>query len=104
MKKLLSLCLLLLLPALALPDTGRAQAAGCYADYKAQRSRAGALELHYGVMELRGGACRGPDAARSQIARRIGGDGWQLLRVMSIFDASGLNARQANAGPFFLRY
>jgi hypothetical protein len=76
-------------------------AAACYADYKAKREPP--LRLHYGVIELPDAACtRG--AARSEIARRIGADGWTLLDVVSIFGAEGLNERQASAGAYFLRY
>jgi hypothetical protein len=81
---------------LALP----AQAA-CYADYKAKRDRP--LQLHYGVIELPDAACT-PATARSEISRRIGGDGWKLLNVLGIFGADGLNARRSDAGAYFLRY
>lgn len=100
MKRYLSA--LVLAATLALP--GLAHAEGCYADYKAQRTQAGALELHYGVIELPQSACADPGAVQAQVAARIGAAGWQLLRVLSTFDASGLNGRQANAGSFFLRY
>lgn len=83
---------------------GLVQAAGCFADYKAQRTQGGALELHYGVIELSQSACSDPRAAQSQVAARIAAGGWQLLRVMSTFDSSGLNGRKSNAGSYFLRY
>jgi hypothetical protein len=92
----------LLLPVLALllaPALAWAQEA-CYADYKA--SRANPLELQYGVAEIRGECSVA--AAAQEIASRIAVDGWQLLEVMSTFDASGLEGRRESAGEYFLRY
>jgi hypothetical protein len=43
-------------------------------------------------------------AAAQEIASRIAVDGWQLLEVMSTFDASGLEGRRESAGEYFLRY
>ena len=90
--------------AISLAGPGAAQSNGCYADYKAQRTQGGALELHYGVIQLNGRACRNIGRAEKVVARRIGSDGWQLLRLLSVFDANGLNQRQGNAGRYFLRY
>jgi hypothetical protein len=73
---------------------------GCYADYKA--SRRDPFELHYGVAEVRG-ECTGR-AAERELARRLAADGWQLLEVVSTFDASGLEGRRESAGDYFLRY
>ncbi|MFV2054282.1 hypothetical protein [Aliiroseovarius sp. YM-037] len=75
--------------------------ANCYADYKAKQDNP--LRLHYGVVELPDNACD-RDAAAAAIAARIGGDGWRLLNVVSIFDASGLPSREASAGEYYLRY
>jgi len=79
-----------------------AQALACYADYKAKRSDP--LQLHYGVIDLPGNACASRDAAAPVIARRIAGDGWTLLTVMSIFGEDGLAGRRQSAGEFYLRY
>lgn len=76
--------------------------AGCYADYKAKRDNP--LKLHYGVVELPDTACGSTQAAAQQIRGRIAGDGWTLLNVLGIFDASGLNQRKDSAGAYFLRY
>lgn len=76
--------------------------AACYADYKAKRDAP--LRLHYGVIELDDAACRDRAAAERAIRRRIAGDGWTLLTVLSTFGAEGLSERRANAGEFYLRY
>ena len=77
-------------------------AADCYADYKAKQESP--LRLHYGVIELPDSACSDRTAAAREIDRRIARDGWQLLNVMSIFGADGLEERKASAGQFFLKY
>lgn len=92
------------LAALSAPAPAHAQGGACFADYKAQRTSARGLELHYGVIQLGPRACRDRAAAERQVARRIAAEGWQLLRVMATFDESGLNGRRANAGAYFLRY
>lgn len=74
--------------------------AACFADYKAKRGEQ--LELHYGVVEIRG-ACD-PGSAATEVRRRIAQDGWELLTVVGVFDESGLEERRDNAGPYFLRY
>ena len=89
----------LLVAALALP-TGAG--AACYADYKAKQDDP--LRLHYGVIELPDPACTDMSRARQEVARRIAEGGWELLAVEGTFDASGLDARRASAGDFFLRY
>lgn len=76
----------------------------CFADYKAKRSASGSLQLHYGVIQLDGGACRNPQRASQDVSRRIASDGWTLLRVVSTFDQRGLQQRRGNAGQFFLKY
>lgn len=75
--------------------------ASCYADYKAKQD--GPLRLHYGVIELPDTACT-PQAAKPQIAQRILSDGWQLLNILSIFGAEGLEERKDSAGQYYLRY
>ena len=79
-----------------------APALACYADYKAKRSSP--LQLHYGVIDLPESACGSREAAAPVIARRIAGDGWTLLTVMSIFGEDGLAGRRQSAGEFYLRY
>ncbi len=76
------------------------QAADCYADYKAKMDDP--LRLHYGVIELKG-ACD-KSKAKGEISKRIGRDGWALLNVVSVFDASKLQGKRSSAGQFFLRY
>lgn len=88
--------------ALLFAVAAQAASADCYADYKAKRDNP--LKLQYGVIQLPGGACQNRDRAAKVIARRIGGDGWQLLEVMSIFGPEGLDKRKSRAGAFFLRY
>lgn len=76
--------------------------AACFADYKAKQDNP--LKLHYGVIELGDALCDDLAGARTQIAQRIGRDGWQLLSVMGIFDADAADRKRGDAGPFFLRY
>jgi hypothetical protein len=87
--------------ALALLGAGVAQAA-CFADYKAKRDDP--LQLHYGVIELPDAACTGTGAAGEEIRRRIAAGGWQLLNVVSIFGADGLEQRKESAGEYYLRF
>lgn len=77
-----------------------AEAAECYADYKAKQDNP--LRLHYGVIQL-SGACQ-KEAARSEIQARIASGGWQLLNVLSVFGPEGLQQRRANAGSYYLRF
>ncbi len=90
------------LSAVALIISFQAASAACYADYKAKRDNP--LRLHYGVIELSDDACDGKKAAASQIAARIGQDGWKLLNVMGLFGNEGLEERKESAGPYYLRY
>ena len=93
----------LLIPALAaalLGLSGPAQAAECYADYKAKQDNP--LRLHYGVVQL-DGSCR-KQAARAEISSRLAPSGWTLLNVLSVFGPEGLQQRKADAGPYFLRF
>ncbi len=77
-----------------------AQAADCYADYKAKQNNP--LKLHYGVIQIRG-ACN-KAAAQGEIQSRLAASGWTLLNVMAVFGPEGLQQRKANAGPYFLRF
>jgi len=60
------------------------------------------LRLHYGVIELNDGCDAG--SAQQEVAARIGKDGWTLLNVLSVFDASELSGKEDSAGQFYLRY
>lgn len=85
--------------ALALPLPAAAE---CYADYKAKQDAP--LRLHYGVVRLPDRACGSKGAASQEIAGRIGGAGWTLLNVVSIFGPEGLDQRKGSAGEYFLRF
>ncbi|UWQ74646.1 hypothetical protein [Leisingera sp. M658] len=93
----------LLIPALAaalLALSLPAQAADCYADYKAKQDNP--LRLHYGVIQL-SGACK-KKSARREVQARIAPGGWKLLNVLSVFGPEGLQQRKANAGSYYLRF
>jgi hypothetical protein len=92
------LALIVLLVFAAMP----AHAAMCYADYKAKRSDP--LQLQYGVIELPNDACGNMHRAEDYVKARLRKNGWQLLKVLSIFGKDGLNERKKNAGEYFLRY
>lgn len=77
-----------------------AVAADCFADYKAKKDNP--LKLHYGVVQLYNGCNKA--SAKTEVAGRIARDGWTLLNVLSVFDASKLAGKDANAGQFYLRY
>lgn len=77
-----------------------ASAADCFADYKAKRDNP--LRLHYGVVQITG-PCSNPQA-RDEVAARLQRNGWTLLNVLSLFDASGLEERKRSAGQFYLRF
>ncbi|GAA6188727.1 hypothetical protein NBRC116596_17900 [Litorivita sp. NS0012-18] len=85
---------------LALPIAPAARAADCYADYKAKQDAP--LKLHYGVLALNG-ACTKSDATE-EAAKRLKQNGWTLLQVLSVFDATQLDQRKTNAGPYYLRF
>ena len=87
--------------ALILGLSAAPASAACYADYKAKQDNP--LRLHYGVIQVPDRACD-PGAAARVIARRIAGDGWELLNVLGVFGDEGLAGRRASAGQFFLRY
>ena len=78
---------------------GPAQAADCFADYKAKQDNP--LRLHYGVARI--SQCSA-GAARAELAPRLAAQGWTLLNIVSVFDDSGLERRKQNAGPYFLRF
>ncbi len=94
---------MLLIPLLAvalLAGAPQAQAADCYADYKAKQDNP--LKLHYGVIQLSGPCKSGP--ARQEIATRLASEGWTLLNVISLFGPDGLKQRKADAGSYYLRF
>ncbi|WP_294228475.1 hypothetical protein [uncultured Shimia sp.] len=93
-----SLCIGALLATFAAPSV--ALAAECYADYKAKKDSP--LRLHYGVINLKNGC--DAESAKQEVAARIGKDGWTLLNVLSVFDASELSGKEDSAGQFYLRY
>ena len=80
--------------------TAGAASADCYADYKAKRDDP--LRLHYGVAEVRGDC--DVSSAADELRRRLENDSWQLLNVLGVFDATGLDERKESAGEYFLRY
>lgn len=82
--------------------TAAPAAAACFADYKAKKDKP--LRLHYGVIALSDAACDSRKSAAADIKKRIKGDGWKLLNVMSTFGDDGLAERKESAGAFFLRY
>lgn len=98
MKKTLEIVTL----AVGLVVAGSATSAACFADYKAKKENP--LRLHYGVIELDGGACSGGAAARTAIQERISAGGWTLLNILGVFDEGGLEERKASAGKFYLRF
>lgn len=89
-----------LVAGLILGLSATAGAADCFADYKAKRDNP--LRLHYGVVQITG-TCSNPQA-RDEIAARLERNGWTLLNVLSLFDASGLEERKRSAGQFYLRF
>ncbi|HCI99361.1 hypothetical protein [Alterinioella nitratireducens] len=91
---------LLTLALLGFASVATAANATCYADYKAKMDNP--LRLHYGVIELPASACS-VGAAAPVISSRLTG-GWQLLEVMSVFDESGLDSREARAGQYYLSF
>ncbi|KIN63101.1 hypothetical protein Z946_1964 [Sulfitobacter noctilucicola] len=82
--------------ALALP----AQAADCFADYKAKQDDP--LRLHYGVAQVNG-PCD-PASAAAEIGPRLASQGWTLLNIVSTFGPEGLDERKGSAGPNYLRF
>jgi len=76
--------------------------AACFADYKAKRDKP--LRLHYGIIELPDAVCGDAALTRAEIQKRIAKGKWQLLNVLSIFDATEAQNRKESAGQFFLRF
>lgn len=99
MKPLLTLCALTCALALSL-SAAPAQAADCYADYKAKQDAP--LRLHYGVARIQGRCA--PGAAARELTPRLARDGWTLLTVISVFGPEGLDQRKGDAGANYLRY
>ena len=100
-----------LLTCLALFAAASAAAEGhasCFADYKARKGPP--LELHYGVIELDADLCDRRRAAQREVEARIGQDGWVLLKMMDLFvpgdtvSRRAFRKKEADAGPYFLRY
>ncbi len=91
-----------LLPALLLALLPFAAHADCYADYKAKQDNP--LKLHYGVIQLPDAACGSKAAAAKAVEARLGGAGWALLSIVSLFGDDGLAERKDSAGAYFLRY
>lgn len=80
--------------------SGPAQAADCFADYKAKQDNP--LRLHYGVAQISGPCTTA--TARAQLRQRLGARGWTLLNVVSVFGPEGLEQRRGSAGSNFLRF
>lgn len=76
-----------------------AQAADCFADYKAKKDDP--LRLHYGVAQV--SACD-PGTAQAELSNRLAEGGWTLLQIMSVFGPDGLDQRKDSAGQYFLRF
>lgn len=74
--------------------------AACYADYKAKQDNP--LRLHYGVAEVFGDCDK--QTAKDALSDRLAADDWQLLNVLGVFDAAGLEERKESAGDYYLRY
>lgn len=82
-----------------LSGTGSANAADCYADYKAKQDNP--LRLHYGVAAV--SSCS-KNGARKELGPRLKSAGWTLLNIVSVFDDAGLDERKESAGQYFLRF
>jgi len=91
---------LLLCALLVAASPAAAQAADCYADYKAKQDNP--LRLHYGVAQING-ACTAA-SARAELAPRLANAGWTLLNIVSVFDKDGLAQRKQSAGSNYLRF
>lgn len=94
--------IVLLLTSLTLLATADAVQAACYADYKAKQDNP--LRLHYGVMRIDTAPCTMSDTVKRTVSDRLAKSGWQLLQVQSVFDDSGLETRESDAGQYFLRF
>lgn len=76
--------------------------AACFADYKAKQENP--LRLHYGVVEVNAQPCQLSGAVTDQVNQRLAKGGWTLLKVETVFDETGLEAKKRDAGEFYLRY
>jgi len=92
--------LVFILAGLLMSSAVPAAADDCYADYKAKKDAP--LRLHYGVVQLFQGCSQ--SSAKSEISARIAKDGWTLLNILSVFDATQLAGKDASAGQYYLRY
>ena len=90
-----------LIAALVLSVLAAPLHAACYADYRARMDNP--LRLHYGVIEVPQSACS-VGAASSVVNGRLASQGWTLVQVISVFNDSGLAARRADAGQYYLRF
>lgn len=90
--------------ALALALLAAPASAACFADYKAKSFSSDPLQLHYGVAELDAETPCTPDEATLALTPRLADNGWELLRVLDVFDASGLEERKDSAGHYYLRF
>jgi len=88
----------LLALSLALPS---AAAADCYVSYKAKKEPP--LQLHFGVVQVRGD-CPSSSAAASTVARRISSGGWTLLNVVRLSESPPSSSERTDAGAYYLRY
>lgn len=86
----------------ALTLAATAGQAACYADYKAKQDDP--LRLHYGVIEVGVSPCAMSEDVKRVVEERVAAGGWMLLQVQSVFDESGLEAKKADAGEFYLRF
>lgn len=112
MRQIHLFCLMtaLLLPGWGvLPAAAQGQSEGaCYAEYKARKGPP--LELHYGIAALEGPACTRRGRAERELTDRLDQGGWQLLTLMKVFvvgediSARAFRKKEADAGPYFLRY
>lgn len=89
-----------LLVCLACTLAAPAEAAECYADYKAKQDNP--LRLHYGVAQIMG-PCDAA-SARAELAPRLARQGWTLLNIVSLFGPEGLAQRKDSAGTNYLRF
>ena len=75
-------------------------AADCLFAYKAKRDNP--LQLHYGVMAIRG-ECS-VSAAKREASARLAANGWSLLVLLEQVESSKLSQYKETAGDYFLRY
>jgi len=90
----------MLLLTICLSSFATIASADCFADYKAKQDNP--LRLHYGVSEILG-TCD-LDIADKELEDRLGKNGWELLKVLSVFPEDGLEERKESAGDYFLRF